>query len=134
MAQVKRYAIEIRGYVQDVGFRNLIETLGRVNNLRGYVYNDVDGTVKAVCEGLQSLVDAFVEDIEQKSKNIGISIEGIATREIKDTIPLPPIFFKAPTDELSDISRKLDIGIEILKDIKQGQDKMLEVLEKIASK
>ncbi len=37
-------------------------------------------------------------------------------------------------DEFSDISRKLDVGVEILKEIKQGQDKMLEVLEKIASK
>lgn len=49
--------------------------------------------------------------------------------------------YKAPTDELSDIGRKLDVGVEYLRILAEGQDGLLkgqdrvvELLQKIAEK
>jgi len=68
---------------------------------------------------------------------------------------LPQVFFKAPAEELSDISRKLDIGNQTLQSIDgtllkmnnvlrgvdrkseawvDGQNKMIRLLERIAEK
>lgn len=38
----KCYNVSIVGKVQDIGFRNLIEEVGRLLNLAGYVFNAPD--------------------------------------------------------------------------------------------
>jgi acylphosphatase len=42
----KCYNILITGNVQDIGFRALIEDIARFNNLKGFVFNDPDGSKK----------------------------------------------------------------------------------------
>lgn len=148
MGAYKNYNIQIKGKVQDIGFRNLVENIARSLNLRGMVYNDIDGTVKIVCQGGVSSVKSLVEEIRNKSINVGANIGDISQEEIMGTLFLPPIFFKAPTDELSDISRKLDVGIQSIQGIEDntrqligntdslinGQEKIIKLLEKIAGK
>jgi acylphosphatase len=34
------------GKVQEIGFRVLVEDIARLFDLRGYVFNDVDGSLK----------------------------------------------------------------------------------------
>ncbi len=128
--------IEIKGKVQDTGFRNLVEGISRTFNLRGMVFNDVDGTVKIVCSGPDHLIDELIEELKVKSVNIKAIVEDIKKEKIEGEIYLPPIFFKAPTDELSDIGRKRDKGVVYLKkvngtllNIKTGQDESISHLQ-----
>jgi len=154
----KSYNIIIKGRVQDIGFRNLVENIARSLNLRGMVYNDVDGTVKIICQGAVSAVKSLIDEIHAKSINVGASVEELTQEEIPGRILLPPIFFKAPTDELSDVSRKLDKGLDSLQNIEEntkptrnieentkaliqsnaalvkGQEKMITLLERIAER
>lgn len=49
----------------------------------------------------------------------GAVIENIISEEIPFKIYLPPRFLRLYTDELSDISRKLDVGVDVLINIKE---------------
>ncbi len=40
--QIKRYNILLRGKVQHIGYRGIIEGTARKLDIRGYVFNDVD--------------------------------------------------------------------------------------------
>ena len=154
-----RYALTIKGRVQNAGYRDIIEKNARVRRLRGYVFNDIDGTVKLVCDGAEEKIDEFIEVINLHEEDI--FVEDILKSEVEDVSPIPATFARLQTDMLEDIGRKLDKGVAglksikedtillkdiredtiLLKDIKsdtialvEGQNKMIEVLEKIAKK
>ncbi|MBU4138322.1 MAG: acylphosphatase, partial [Euryarchaeota archaeon] len=44
--QIKRYNILLRGKVQHIGYRGIIEGTARKLDMKGYVFNDIDGSVK----------------------------------------------------------------------------------------
>lgn len=112
------YDITVRGAVRDVGFRDLVESLGRAHRLPGYVYNESADRVRIVTRGAPDEVDAFVRGIHDESERAGIPVANIERDKTDQSFPVPSTFFKAPTDELSDIGRKLDRGIWVLRDIK----------------
>ncbi len=114
----KCYNVAIIGKVQDVGLRNLIEDIARLLDLKGFAFNDADGSVKMVCCGGASIVNNFLKEIRLRGEQKGAVIEDISKEQIPFHIYLPQKFIRLYTDELSDISRKLDVGIEVLKDIK----------------
>ncbi len=60
----KCYNVSIVGKVQDIGFRNLIEDLGRHLGLAGYVFNAPDGSVKLVCRGETNVITRFFKEIQ----------------------------------------------------------------------
>ncbi len=43
--QIKRYNILLRGKVQHIGYRGIIEGTARKLDIRGYVFNDTDGSM-----------------------------------------------------------------------------------------
>ncbi|MDI6654662.1 MAG: acylphosphatase [Candidatus Hydrothermarchaeota archaeon] len=141
-ARVKRYYVVIHGKVQDVGYRKRIESTAELFNLKGFPWNDVDGSVKLVCEGQEDFLNRFLEDIEIKEKlPSGIFVESMEKKEISIEFPLPPRFARLETEELADISRKLDTGNEQLKDIRANTGNigantgaMREALKSIDSK
>lgn len=104
--------------VQDVGFRALIESLGRAYNLRGFVFNYPDGSVTIYCGGDNKVISNFFEDIRTKGNERGIVFKIVDRIELPPDCRLPVEFLKLDTDDKIDNSRKLDKGIEILKDIK----------------
>ncbi len=59
---MRRVRIVVRGLVQGVGFRAFILNIARSLGLRGFVKNQLDGSVLIVAEGdeqaLQKLIDA----------------------------------------------------------------------------
>ncbi len=114
----KCYNIMITGKVQDIGFRMLIEDIARLDDLKGYAFNDIDGSVKIVCCGDISVIDEFLNEIRFRGIQKGAVIDDIAKEEITQRIFLPQRFLRLYTDELADIGRKLDVGNEVLKDIK----------------
>jgi acylphosphatase len=120
----------VRGKVQDVGFRGRIENFGRGFNIRGYVQNEKDGSIKILCGGEIEDINNFIQLI----KNMIV----ISDIEIKDLPPntyyfLPYPFENVHTDEEEDIGRKLDIGNDYLRNINKKLDKLdkLDTIETI---
>jgi len=107
------YALTIRGKVQDVGYRNFIELKAHERRLGGYVFNDVDGTVKLVCDGVHEKIEEFIDAINLHDEDI--FVENIQKEEVVPTHPVPKKFVRLQTDTLNDFGRKLDVGNTQLK-------------------
>ncbi len=116
----KCYSVTLVGKVQHIGFRVLIEDIARLLDIKGYAFNDAEGNVRMVCCGDNKVISEFFEEVKVKSDRKGISFKTIGKTELPLEIPLPEKFIRLYTDEFEDISAKLDIGIDILKDIKGG--------------
>ncbi len=123
----KYWNIRIAGKVQDIGFRSSIEDIARLYDLRGFTFNDTDNSVKMVCCGENGLIEDFLEEIRDKGEMKGAVIEDITSEEIPFKIYLPQKFLRLYTDELSDISRKLDTGIDILREIKNDTSSLTQI-------
>ncbi len=123
----KCFNVMVTGKVLDVGFRTLIEDIAKQHDLKGYAFNDTDGSVKMVCCGEISVIDEFLDEVRYKGSQKGAAIEDIEKEEITQRIFLPQKFLRLYTDELTDISRKLDVGIEVLKSIKGDTSALPEI-------
>ncbi len=121
------YNIMITGKVQDIGFRALIEDIARLYDLRGFTFNDIDGSIKMVCCGENGVVADFLEELRAKGTQRGAVIDEITSKEIPFEIYLPQRFLRLYTDELTDIGRKLDKGNELLGDIKKDTSALPEI-------
>jgi acylphosphatase len=119
--QIKRYNILLRGKVQHIGYRGIIEGTARKLDIRGYVFNDVDGSVKIACEGIQKSIDNFINSIKEFARS---DIESIEKKEVHEELYLPPVFSRVATDEYYEFSKKFDIGIELLEGIKTDTGEM----------
>ena len=59
--------VSVHGRVQGVGFRNFVMMAANISNVKGWVRNELDGTVTAELEGTQALVDEMIEKCYQGS-------------------------------------------------------------------
>ncbi|MFB6352975.1 MAG: acylphosphatase [Halobacteriales archaeon] len=103
--------ITVRGTVQDVGFRDRVETLDRLHGLQGSVYNEPSGTVGITAQGSDEAVENFVAAVREQAERLSATVDAIERRPVDGDPSLPAGFFEVPTDELADIGRKLDEGI-----------------------
>ncbi len=126
--QIKRYNILLKGKVQHIGYRGIIEGTARKLDIRGYVFNDVDGSVKIACEGIQKSIDNFINSIKEFARS---DIESIEKKEIHDEIYLPSVFSRVATDEYYEFSKKFDVGIDFLDGIKTDTGEMKSSLNNI---
>jgi acylphosphatase len=126
----------LKGRVQDVSLRSRIISTARIYNLSGYPpINDIDGSVKMICEGPEEFIQKFLKDIEIREElPSGIRVEELEKKEIPIDFPLPSRFAAMEVEELSNISRKLDIGNESLKEIKGTLNKNTELLGSVDSR
>jgi len=58
---VKRVRIIVRGLVQGVGFRAYIYRIARSLGLKGFVKNQIDGSVLIVAEGEEDSLNKLIE-------------------------------------------------------------------------
>ncbi|KCZ71229.1 hydrogenase maturation factor [Candidatus Methanoperedens nitroreducens] len=120
----KCYNIMVTGKVQDTGFRMLIEDIARLHDLKGYAFNDIDGSVKMVCCGEVSVIDEFLDELRFRGVQKGAIIDDIEKEEITQRIFLPQRFLRLYTDELADIGRKLDKGNDFLGEIAKNTSEL----------
>jgi acylphosphatase len=118
---MKRYNILLRGKVQHIGYRGFIEGTARNLDLRGYIFNDVDGSVKIACEGIQKSIDTFINSIKEFARS---DIESIEKKEVFEELFLPTIFSRVATDDYYEFGKKLDIGVDLLVGIKTDTGEM----------
>ena len=126
--RIKRYNILLRGNVQHIGYRGIIEGTARKLNIKGYVFNDVDGSVKIACEGLQKSIDVFINGLSEFARS---DIDSIEKKEVHDELYLPSVFSRVATDDYYEFSKKFDIGIDFLDGIKTDTGEMKESLTNI---
>jgi acylphosphatase/Zn-finger nucleic acid-binding protein len=126
--RIKRYNILLRGNVQHIGYRGVIEGTARKLNIKGYVFNDVDGSVKIVCEGLQKSIDVFINGLSEFARS---DIDSIEKKEVHDELYLPSVFSRVATDDYYEFSQKFDIGIDFLDGIKIDTGEMKKSLTNI---
>ena len=126
--RIKRYNILLRGNVQHIGYRGIIEGTARKLDIKGYVFNDVDGSVKIACEGLQKSIDVFINGLSEFARS---DIDSIEKKEVHDELYLPSVFSRVATDDYYEFSQKFDIGIDFLDGIKTDTGEMKESLTNI---
>lgn len=119
--RIKRYNILLRGKVQHIGYRGIIEGTARKLDIKGYVFNDIDGSVKIACEGIQKSIDNFLNSIKEFARS---DIESIEKKEVHEELYLPPVFSRVATDEYYEFSKKFDIGLDFLDGIKTDTGEM----------
>ncbi len=139
----KCHSIIVTGKVQDIGFRSVVEHIGRSFGIPGMVFNANDGSVKILCSGEDSVIDNFTQTIKARGAESGAEIASIKEKTLSINIDLPDDFSKASSDDEIDIGRKLDKANLLLKggfdnlnmdlnrgfnDIKTGLNNMTDML------
>ncbi|MDP3104162.1 MAG: acylphosphatase [Candidatus Methanoperedens sp.] len=114
----KCHSIIVTGKVQDIGFRSVVEHIGRSFGMPGLVFNAKDGSVKILCCGEDSVIDNFMQTIKVRGEESGAEIEGIKEQALPIDIDLQDEFSRVSSDDEIDIGRKLDKGNYLLTDIK----------------
>jgi len=114
----KCHSIIVTGKVQDIGFRSIVEHIGRSFGIPGLVFNAKDGSVKILCCGEDSVIENFTQTIKVRGEENGTEIEGIREKALPFDIDLPYEFSKVSSDDEIDVGRKLDKGNFLLTDIK----------------
>ncbi|MBU4220254.1 MAG: acylphosphatase [Euryarchaeota archaeon] len=104
----KCHSIVVTGKVQDIGFRSIVEHIGRSFGIPGLVFNAKDGSVKILCSGEDRVIDNFTHTIKIRGEESGAEIEDIKEKALPFNIDLPDDFSKASSDDEIDIGRKLD--------------------------
>jgi len=111
----KCHSIIVTGKVQDIGFRSIVEHIGRSFGIPGLVFNAKDGSVKILCCGEDSVIDNFTQAIKVRGAENGAEIANIKEKTLSINIDLPDEFSKASSDDEIDIGRKLDKANLLLK-------------------
>jgi len=106
----KCHSIIVTGKVQDIGFRSVVEHIGRSFGMPGLVFNAKDGSVKILCCGEDSVIDNFTHTIKVRGMESGAEIEGIKEKVLPFNIDLPDEFSRVSSDDDIDLGRKLDKG------------------------
>jgi acylphosphatase len=104
----KCHSIIVTGKVQDIGFRSVVEHIGRSFGIPGLVFNANDGSVKILCCGEDSVIDNFTQAIKIRGAENGAEIANIKEKTLSINIDLPGEFSKVSSDDEFDIGRKLD--------------------------
>ena len=76
--------ISVSGRVQGVGYRNFVQMAANVLGIKGWVRNEMDGTVTAEVEGQQAIVDEMIEKCYQGSTMSRVVKIDIRQGEIKN--------------------------------------------------
>ncbi|MCG7849571.1 MAG: acylphosphatase [ANME-2 cluster archaeon] len=109
MNNIKNIQATITNHVQMVGYREIVEAFGKERGLKGFVFNDVDGSVKVMAGGLESAISGFIQDLKVKRPDTKIE-----TIEIQEDIALPSPFGRVVSDDIREMSERFDTGIGIL--------------------
>jgi acylphosphatase len=111
----KCHSIIVTGKVQDIGFRSVVEHIGRSLGIPGLIFNAKDGSVKILCSGEDSVIDNFTHAIKARGMENGTEIANIKEQTLPINIDLPDDFSKVSSDDEFDLGRKFDKANILLK-------------------
>ena len=125
---IKNIYATVTNHVQMVGYREIVEIHAKARGLAGFVFNDIDGSVKLMASGPDVAIDGFFEDLKIQRPDTFIQ-----SVEILENITLPSPFGRIVIDEMREISDRLDKGNTILSEMNSKLGK-LDVLDGISGK
>ncbi len=133
MPHIKSIYATITNHVQMEGYREIVEIHAKARGLAGFVFNDMDGSVKLMASGQDVAVNDFIEELKAQRPDTEIEV-----MEILESIKLPSPFGRIVIDEMREISERLDKGNRILGDMNTKLDKLdkldrLDRLDKLDS-
>ncbi|MDW7777387.1 MAG: acylphosphatase [Methanosarcinales archaeon] len=99
----KCHSIIVTG--QDIGFRSVVEHIGRSFGISCLVFNAKDGSVKILCSGEDSVIDNFTQTIKVRGAENGIEIASIKEKTLAINIDLTDEFSKVSSDDEIDIGQ-----------------------------
>ena len=76
--------IIVEGKVQKVGYRDYVQEVARKLNVKGYVENMRDGSVKIICETQEEILKKFIQEINVRTDLI--TVENIKVAHKKAAI------------------------------------------------
>ena len=82
----KCHSIVVTGKVQDIGFRSIVEHIGRSFGIPGMVFNSKDGSVKILCCGEDSVINNFTQAIKVRGSEGGAEISNIKEKTLSINI------------------------------------------------
>jgi acylphosphatase len=131
MQHIKNIYATITNHVQMVGYRDIVEIHAKARGLAGFVFNDVDGSVKLMASGTDAAINNFVDDLKAQRPDTIIEVT-----EIAEDIKLPSPFGRIVIDEMREISERLDKGNMVLGEMNIKLDKLdkLNALDVISTK
>jgi len=128
MHQIKNIYATITNHVRMAGYREVVEVHAKARGLAGFVFNDVDGSVKLMASGSIDAINSFLEELRiQRPDTV---IESV---EITEDIRLPSPFGRIVIDEMREISDRLDKGNRILGEMNTKLDS-LDMLDSLNNK
>ncbi len=131
---MQRVEIVVKGKVQKVGYRDVVQEIARKFGIVGYVENLEDGDVKIVAEGEEEILRNFAEAIKMKKDFIEVRETKVSFKPTTGEFKLFKIKYGDIQEELGErmgaailyinkTNEKIDSGNEKLL---EGQDKMLD--------
>ena len=108
-AAVKSIYATITNHVQMIGYREVVEAHGKARGLAGFVFNDVDGSVKVMARGPEPVITEFIHDLKSDRSDTTVD-----TIEIIEDIALPSPFGRIAVDDVREYMARFDKGIGIL--------------------
>jgi acylphosphatase len=124
---VKNVYAVITNHIQMAGYRDLVEGHAKIRGLSGFVFNDIDGSVRLMASGPEIALIGFLDDLKaQRPDTIINSID------ISEDISLPSPFGRIAVDEMRDICERLDQGNIILSQMNTklgGMDNKLDGID-----
>ena len=122
--------LKIYGKIHHVGFRDKIEHMGIGLGIDGIVYNYNDGTVRILANFEDAedkeIFKQYIKRLEKKDKLI--TIERIEDNELNSYIEFPSGINRISADDLVELNKKLDEGVEYIKMIFGTFEKHLKIL------
>jgi acylphosphatase len=102
----KCHSIIVTGKVQDLGFRSLVEHIGRSLGIPGFIFNAKDGSVKILCSGEDGVIDNFTHAIKARCVQNGTEITNIKEQTLAINLDLPEEFSKVSSDDENTYRKK----------------------------
>ncbi len=84
--KIKNIYATITNHVQMVGYREIVEIHAKARGLAGFVYNDVDGSVKLMAGGPIDAINGFLGDL--RAQRPDTVIESMESRRISGCLCL----------------------------------------------
>ena len=120
--QIKAVII-VRGEVQRVGYRDVVERAARKMKLTGIVENVKPYDVKIVCEGNKTSIDSFIKLIDIKEHPIVVEELEVSFEDATGDFD----YFKIMRgDMIEELGERLDIANDKMKQMVEKQDVMIE--------
>jgi acylphosphatase len=82
MEDLKCVHVKIYGFVQGIGFRSYVARFAKKLDIKGWVRNAKDGTVEAIFEGKEELINKMLDACRK-----GPDLASVSKIEVKEESP-----------------------------------------------